>query len=461
VDERDRQVQGTKARDMGPDLAAKGVELVAVTFVDNSGVTRVKAVPLARLESAASWGIGAAPCFDGFTYNDLPGTIAGPDAPGAVGDLRLHPDLGRLTPLAAQPGWAWAPGDRYEQDGTPHEIDPRTMARDAVSALAAAGYTARAAFEVEWMVGRQTADDAWVPAVRGSAYGFGRVAELADYLRAVVAALTAQGVGVQQIHPEYAHGQFELSVTHEDPVGTADTLVLVRETIRAVTVQYGLRASFSPKVQADGLGTGGHVHLSVWRDGANIFAGGDGPLGLTTEAAQFTAGILTRLPALVAIGAPSMASYLRLVPKFWAGAFIAWGLENRETAIRLIAGAAGSRTWAANIEVKCFDQSANPYLVMAAVLRAGLAGLTENAVLPPPVDVDPTALGEEGRAERGIAQLPTSLADAVDALEADATLTKALGERFMRTFIGVRRTEMFSFTGMTPEQIVDAYRWVY
>jgi glutamine synthetase len=300
-----------------------------------------------------------------------------------------------------------------------------------------------------------------VPAVRGSAYGFGRVIELGGYLRAVVAALTEQGVAVQQIHPEYARGQFELSVAHEDPVGAADTLVLVRETIRGITLAHGLRASFSPKVQPDGIGTGGHVHLSVWRGEQNIFAGGELAFGLTEPAARFTAGILHRLPGLVAIGAPSVASYLRLVPKYWAGAFVGWGLENRETAIRLITGPAGSRAWAANIEVKCFDQSANPYLVMAALMRAGLAGLTEQAKLPDPVDVDPMSLDEQERLDRGITQLPTTLADAIDELEADEALEQALGERFMRTFIGVRRTEMFSLTGMTAEQVVDAYRWVY
>lgn len=459
MDEHDRQAQRAAAQGLVPELAAQGVELIAVTFVDNSGVTRVKAVPLARLESAAAWGIGAAPCFDGFTFNDLPGNVPGPDAPGAVGDLRLHPDLTRLVPLAARPGWAWAPGDRYDQDGAPHPIDARVMAHDAVNALAAAGYTAKAAFEVEWMVGQDT--DEWVPAVRGSAYGFGRVIELAEYLRAVVAALTAEGIAVQQIHPEYARGQFELSVAHEDPVGAADTLVLVRETIRAVTLTHGLRASFSPKVQADGLGTGGHVHLSVWRGDQNTFTGGDRAFGLTSEASWFTAGILRRLPGLVAIGAPSVASYLRLVPKYWAGAFVGWGLENRETAVRLITGPAGSRSWAANVEVKCFDQSANPYLVVAALLRAGLLGLDDRAELPDPIEVDPMTLDDQERATRGITQLPTTLADALDELEADEALEKALGERFLRTFIGVRRTEMFSLTGLTPDQIVDAYRWIY
>src|SRR5207248_1164709 len=104
----------------------------------------------------------------------------------------------------------------------------------------------------------------FVPACAGPAYGMTRLTELAGYLREVVEMLSAAGVAVEQIHPEYAAGQYELSVAAEDPVGAADTEVLVRETIRAVSLNNGLRATFSPKVLADGVGNGAHVHLSLW-----------------------------------------------------------------------------------------------------------------------------------------------------------------------------------------------------
>ena len=100
-------------------------------------------------------------------------------------------------------------------------------------------------------------------------------------------------------------------------------------------------------------------------------AGGDGPCGLTPVGEAFAAGILDRLPALLAIGAPSVASYLRLVPSHWAGVYACWGLENREAALRMITGSAGSSEWAANLEVKCLDLTANPYLLLAGLLAAG------------------------------------------------------------------------------------------
>jgi len=283
--------------------------------------------------------------------------------------------------------------------------------------------------------------------------------EQSDYLRDLLVALDRQGVEVDQIHPEYAAGQFELSVRAEDPVGAADTLVLVRETIRATSLRRGLRPSFSPKVLADGVGNGGHVHVSLSRDGANLFTGGTRQHGLTDEAAAFTAGILGRLPALLAVGSPSVASYLRLIPQHWAGAFQAWGPENRETALRVVSGSPGNEGSAANLEVKAFDLAANPYLVVAALIHAGLAGIRAGATLPPSVDVDPASLSDEERDRRGIVSLPTSLAAVADAFEADAVLTEAFGTELAATVVDVRRAEVALFADATPEDVAAAVRW--
>jgi glutamine synthetase len=458
VDEQDRRAAGERARELQPVLAARGVVSVAVTWVDNSGITRVKAVPLTKLDSAAAWGIGASPVFDSFLFNDLP--ITGEHAPGVVGDLRLHPDLEQLTVLAAQPGWALAPADRYDQQGNPHPQDQRTLARKATEALAELGFTAKVAIEVEWVIGRPDTED-FSAAVRGPAYGMARLVERSDYLRDLVTALADQGVELDQIHPEYAGGQFELSVGAADPVRAADTYVLVRETIRAVSSRHELRASFSPKVVADGVGNGGHIHLSVWDGQRNLFAGGSGPVGLTATAESFTAGILGRLPALLAVGAPSVASYLRLIPQHWAGAFAAWGLENRETALRMVTGPVGNQASAANLEVKCFDQTANPYLAIAALLFAGLAGIAEDAKLPEPVDVDPATLGTKELLRHGIRPLPASLAESVAAFEADQALTEAFGVELASTMVDVRKGEIAHFATASPEQVAAELRWVH
>ncbi|WP_328607686.1 glutamine synthetase family protein [Amycolatopsis sp. NBC_00345] len=450
----DRAELSRRGTEAAARLGRAGVELIALTFVDNSGISRVKAVPVGRLASAAAWGVGASNSFDFFLCTD---TIAdGAYSPGPVGDLRLHPDLDALTVLASPSGWAWAPVLKYDQEGAPHPQDARALAVAGVERLAERGYSARMAFETEWVVTDPDGDP-----LPGPAYGYSRLTGNAGYLRTLVSALDSQHVEVEQIHPEYAAGQFELSVAAADPVRAADLAVLTRETIRTVTADHGLRASFTPKFAPGGVGNGGHVHLSVWDGSRNLCSGGDGPFGLTAGASSFGAGILARLPALLAVGAPSVLSYLRLEPHHWAGVFTAWGLENREAPLRLIRGAPGQRDTAANLEVKCFDLTANPYLVVAGLLFAGLSGLDSGARLPAPVDVDPGALSPEEAASSGVTRLPRSLAEAVAAFEADDVLKSAFGPELATTLMDVRRGEIAELGSLDPESLCSVMRWLH
>ncbi|MBO3736520.1 glutamine synthetase family protein [Actinoplanes flavus] len=426
------------------ELRERGVRGVVLSYVDTAGINRVKTVPLSRLEHAVQWGVGMSPVFDVFLADDsITSTdqLGGPD-----GDLRLRPDLGRLVVLAGQPGWAWAPADRFTQRGEPWVADQRGFARRMAGLAAAEGVSFRMAIEVEWAVGRD--GDDFVAACRGPAYGMTRLVELSDYARDVLIALEDQGVQVEQLHPEYAAGQFEVSVAASDPVGAADDSVLVRQTIRAVSHRHGLRASFAPVVVADRVGNGGHVHLSAWRDGVDLFDGfpsGDGGFA--------AAGILDHLPALLAVGAPTPGSYLRLVPSRWAGVFACWGVESRETALRFVPGTAGL-AGAANLEVKCFDLTANPYLLLGALVAAALDGLAGRRPLPEPVAGDPVNLP-------GVPRLPTTLDAAVDAFAADAVLREAFGGTLFDAVVAVRRAEAARFRDSGPEDVAAALRWVY
>jgi glutamine synthetase len=458
VDIAERETRGVQAEQLVRTTLVENIGMVATTFVDNSGITRVKSVPVRRLPQLAAWGVGASTCFDYFRFDDW--LAAPPGGTGAVGDLRIVPDLRRLVPLAAQPGWAWTPGDRYRQDGEPHDCCSRLVLQRLVDDAAAEGLEIKAAFEIEWVISAGDGDD-FVSAALGPAYGMSRLVAVSDYARDLIEALSAEGIRVEQFHPEYAAGQLELSVAAESPVEAADTSVLVRSTIRAVGQRHNYRTSFSPKVEADGVGNGGHVHLSVWREGENLMAGGNGPLGLRRDGEAFGAGILNRLPALLALGAPSVASYLRLVPSHWAGVYACWGLENREAALRMITGSSGSSDWAANLEVKCLDLTANPYLLLAGLLAAGLNGVAVGARLPEPVDVDPAALPSEELERRGIQRLPTSLRQSTDALAADQVLRDALGSPLLDAVLAVRESEIDLFAEASAEEVVRALRWTH
>ena len=450
--------QAARAEQMARKLREDGVRGVVLSYVDTAGITRIKTVPIARLARAARWGVGMSTVFDVFLSNDLMTSTAELGSPD--GDLRLVPDLDRLVALVAQPGWAWAPVDRYTQAGEVWPACQRSFARAMVGRAAAAGLTFTMAIEVEWALGRGDSDD-FVPACTGPAYGMTRLIELSDYARDVLAALEDQGIEVDQLHPEYSDGQFEVSVAAKDPVGAADDSVLVRQTIRAVSQRHGLRTSFAPSVLAGHVGNGGHVHLSAWQDGRNLFAGGRGPHGLTAEGEAVAAGILDLLPALLGIGAPSVASYLRLVPSHWAGAFACWGHETREAALRLVTGDAGIESSAANLEVKCFDLAANPYLLLGALVAAAVEGLQRHRRLPPPVTGDPARFSGDELAARGIRRLPTTLDVSTEALAATDTLRTALGDMLMDAVLAVRRAEADRFRDASPEDVVAALRWVF
>jgi glutamine synthetase len=169
------------------------------------------------------------------------------------------------------------------------------------------------------------------------------------------------------------------------------------------------------------------------------------------------AGVLARLPALCAIGAPSPASYLRLVPQRWAAPWCCWGLENREAALRLVTGSVGERAVAANAELKCFDAAANPYLLVGAVTAVAAAALDAGLRLPAEVPGDPALLPADAQPPR----LPRGVPEAVAALRADDLLPGLLGEALLEAFCAVRMAEQELFADATPQAIAEATRWKY
>ncbi|WP_246430222.1 glutamine synthetase family protein [Streptomyces rectiverticillatus] len=464
------EAAASAARQEAARLTAKDVHGVALTWVDNAGIARAKAVPTARLAHAAQWGVGMSPVFDVFLSDDSAVTsarIGGPD-----GDLRLFPDLDRLTVLAAQPGWAWAPADRFEQDGTPYAACQRGFARRMAERAARSGLELRMGYETEWVVTHATGADGEGdgpqapgpdrtppgPARRyagpGPAYGMTRITGLSGYVRDVLQALAAQDIVVLQIHPEYSPGQFEVSTAPSGPVAAADDAVLVRETIRAVSAHHGLHATFAPVVEYGSVGNGAHLHLSLWKDGANLCRGGDGPFGMTRTGEAFLAGVLRALPELLAVTTPHPAGYLRLVPSMWAGVFQCWGPENREAALRFIPGPAQDLQ-GANAEIKCIDATANPYLVAGAVIAAGLDGIDRQCTLPAPVSGDPAVTHAR------VPRLPAGLPEALEHFRGSALLREALGEPLYEAFLAVREGEHARLQHHTPEAVVADLRHRY
>jgi glutamine synthetase len=431
------------------DLLDRGIELIAISFVDNAGLTRAKSITAARAEAAAARGLGSPKAFSIFTGEDGMATSTGYEA---TGDTRLVPDLDRLA--GGLDGWGWAPGDLLDQEGEPWEFCTRSFLKRQAARVAEAGFEMRMTFEHEWYA--ETNDG--VPAHSTPAYSLNSTAEAGAYLREVARRLVALGVTVEQIHPEYSAGQMEVSVGVADPVGAADNCVATRHAIRTAWPATGIRPSFAPLARPDGLGNGCHLHFSLWRDGRNLLGSdADDELGIAPEGRAFMAGVLREFRALAALGCGCPLSYRRLAPNRWTGAYVCWGTENREAPLRFIRGARAARPGGANAEVKTLDCSANPYLVAGGVIAAGLAGLAENLQLPEPVQIEPSRVA----GELGLELLPDSLDAAADTLAGSQVLREALGQPMHDAIVAVRRAEAMSTAGRDEHQLFEFYRWRY
>ena len=194
-----------------------------------------------------------------------------------------------------------------------------------------------------------------------STVGMNNAAHVMD---AIVEALELQRLHVEQYYAELGHGQQELSINHAEGVRAADNQINYRETVRGVAQQHGLLASFAPKPFPNQAGNGNHLHFSLTgKDGRNsMFYDRAGVANLSALAQQFIAGILDHLPALLALTCSSVNSYRRLQPQAWSSAYVCWGLDNREAAVRVASPLNTNESGSVNAELKACDHTSNPYL---------------------------------------------------------------------------------------------------
>jgi glutamine synthetase len=440
-------------------LRSLGTRYVCCSMVDSGSINRVKCVPLDKLARTARSGIGFSKCWaaglsnDHFTTTDALG--------GPTGDVRLVADPVSLVHLHATPAWAWVAVDQYTQDGEVFAACQRSFLKRMVRRAADRGLMMQTAYELEWFTERIGADGTFTPIHTGPGYSSAAWAEVHELGAELLEALEAQGMDVEQFHAEFSAGQMEVSFAPRDPLTASDWNVLFRHTVRSVSTRHRCRASFAPMASLDQMaGNGCHLHFSLWDSaGANLFADGPGIVGLTGTGEAFLAGVLAELPALVALGCPTVPSYLRLQPQHWAGAYEAWGHENRETALRFIQGMVGGRRRTANMELKAIDCAGHPYLLPGAVIAAGLAGIDRSLRLPEPVAGDPHELSDAERAARGVRRLPESLDVAVETLALSATLREAMGDVLFDACIAVRKAEAEADRDKPPQQVVAEHLW--
>ncbi len=437
-------------QNLGKLLSGAGVKFIRVVWCDNANIIRAKAIHIGALAHHFEHGVGISAAQQALPV--MYDAVVLESGLSPVGEIRLMPDWATLNQLPYAPTHARAIGDMVK-DGLPWAYCPRNFLKRMVAEAEGEGFEVMAAFENEFYLLHSHPDgNGIVPAdntVFASTLAMDTNLKVIDE---IAEALVAQGIPVEQYYPESGAGQYEISIRYSQAVGAADRQIAFRETVHAVAMQNGLKASFLPKIFDTQAGSGCHLHISLWHGKTNLTPDAAGVGGISDIARAFIAGILHHLPALMALTIPSSNSYRRIRPHFWSGAFRAWGLDNREAAVRVPTHPAPNSP--TNFELKTVDASANPYLALGAVIAAGIDGIRRRLNPGEPVPIDPANMLESERDVGGITVLPTNLGDAIDLLSCDKVLLNALGTELAQAYLAVRKAEWEAMKNMKLEEEV-------
>src|SRR5215204_1420526 len=445
----EREVQESTPRPLPMDTV-----WVRFVFVDHAGIPKTKAVHRDGFERRVRAGVGLA---KGVMALDPSGMLHPESGLGPVGECRLVPDLSTLTPLPFAHGQAMVAVDMTEPDATtPWDGCPRSALKRGLGRLAERGCRSVASYEAEYYVWGPDGPLDRTPYAASFA-----LTAAAEFVAELAETLEEMGIRPEQCHAEVGHGNLELSVGETEALTAADRRVMVLEAIRGVAHRMGLETTMAPKPYLDQAGNGHHLHVSLYalEDDTPVLFDASGKL--SAAGSGFVGGLLEHLPAIMAFTAPSPNSYQRLAPGMWSSAYAAYGLDNREAAVRLASPVAGRESATANVEIKPVDVTSNPYLALAAVLAAGMDGINRGLDPGEPTMVDPATLGEDERAARGIRPLPASPDEALDALEGDAVLVEAIGEPLVRTHVAVARAQAAMARELPPEEVAATAAELY
>ncbi|MHA2424880.1 MAG: glutamine synthetase family protein [Candidatus Thorarchaeota archaeon] len=359
-------------------------------------------------------------------------------------DLLLRPVVNSPLPAKWDPLMDIVPCAVYETDGKPHPRDPIQILRGVSEASEKMGYNLVAGFELEFFLVKANGGSSIEPADQGGYFGTSPTDRGLDFRRKVMRSLSAMGIGTTTHHHEVATGQHEIGLKHASGVEAATSLMVAKHVISDLAFRYGLTATFMPKPFYGINGSGMHIHQSLWTgDGStNLFATPN-PSEVSEVAFHYVAGILNHAKALSAIVAPTVNSFKRLVPGYEAPTRIAWGPKNRTTMLRIPHFNGSERR--ARIEFRCPDPSCSPHLALAGILAAGMSGVQKELTPPTPTEKDLF------HSTTDVESLPSSLADALDALRYNSTLFESLGSDALSTYLTLKESEWSRYVETTGD----------
>jgi glutamine synthetase len=406
----------------------RGIRYFLIAFTDLFGVLRSKLVPASAIDAMATEGAG----FAGFaTWFDM--TPADPD-------MLAIPDPSTLIQLPWKPEVGWMAAEPW-MAGAPVEQAPRVVLRRMVDQAAAQGLDMRVGVEPEFFLIQPDGAAISDGADRQSKPCYDQLALMRRYdvIAEICDAMEALGWGPYQNDHEDANGQFEMNWQYAPALITADRHVFFKYMVRSIAERHGMRATFMPKPFSDLTGSGCHAHVSLWRGDTNVFIGDD-PVGLSETARNFLGGVMAHAEALCALTNPTINSYKRinapvtLSGATWSPNTVTWTGNNRTHMVRV--------PGPGRFEYRLADGAANPYLLHAGLLAAGLDGLVTSADPGPRLDLN---MYVEGAGLKDVRRLPGNLLDAVRAFEGCEPLRASLGAAFVESYAKLKRREWDGF----------------
>lgn len=418
-----------------PDILAlakqKNIKFIDLQFTDVVGVVKNVTIPAHELSAALENGIW----FDGSSIEGF--------ARVAESDMHLRPDpstFAIIPWLTGEDATARLICNVFTPDDQPFPGDPRSILRRVINEATEMGFKYNTGPEFEFFLLKPHEDGSLIPLLpHDSGSYFDAPSDMAAGLRRQMAGtLEALGLQVEAMHHEGAHGQQEIDFRYSDALTTADSAVTLRVALKVIAQQNGLYCTFLPKPIRGINGSGMHVHqsLAYLANGKNAFSDPGDAHGLSKIAKHFIAGQLAHARGMCAILAPLVNSYKRLVAGYEAPVYISWARVNRSALIRV---PRASESVSTRLELRCPDPSCNPYLAFAVMLAAGLDGIRRELTVPEATEENIYLLDKPSYSSQEL--LPTSLNQALKAMEEDEVVRNALGAHTHEVFITAKRLE--------------------
>lgn len=431
-------------------MKQKNVRFVLSQFVDINGVPKAKMVPISQFKELARNGVG----FAGFAVSTEMGQS--PHQP----DLMTLPDLGTMTILPWKKNTAWFAAD-LSVEGRQWPYCTRTILQNFLHKLMKGrGLSFKVGVEPEFFL--LTKDEKGIsvfeePQSAKPCYDLKLLSKRMDFLQTLNDYLDELGWHSEAADHEDGPSQFEVNLRFDDALASSDKYTFFKFAISQLAAQIGAIASFMPKPFTNRTGNGAHFHMSLWKGGKNLFSDPKDPqgLGLSKTGYHFIGGLLKHARAYIALSAPSVNSYKRLVSggsssgATWAPVYVTYGGNNRTQMIRVASGE--------HIEDRTADSSCNPYLALTAMLASGLDGI-DNEILPGPMNKENMyRVSEENLRSRKIDLLPSNLLEAVGELEKDRVVIDAIGREFIDYYVKMKKREWAEYHSTVSQWEIDRY----